>query len=153
MKYEECSIVTFFFEGAVLILIDNIHIWMSSVLIWSLFFCCCSEKWGGPGLDDMKGGGWTPVTRVFSVMALGHCYSESSCNAEAWPLLACPSGHIRDCAFSCEQTACREPRRKARLQITGTPLWSFWPRSTNNNNSGSAQWDKDRFNIRHHGSC
>lgn len=44
-----------------------------------------SENCGGPGLDDMKkkkgGGSWMPVTVIFSVMALGHCYSESSCNA------------------------------------------------------------------------
>lgn len=149
MKYEECSIVKLFFEGAVLILIDNIHIWMSSVLIWSLLlllqwevrgpWISWHERWR---LDAGHRGIFSYGFRSLLQWVIMQCWS-----------VACPSGHIRDCAFSCEQTACREPRRKARLQITGTPLWSFWPRSTNNNNSGSAQWDKDRFNIRHHGSC
>ena len=111
-----------------------------------------SEQWGGPGLDGMKGGSWTPVTGVFSVMALGHCYSESSCNAEAWPALACRAATLEGCNIPSQtQSGC--PAGGFRLQITNTPLWPFGPRSTNTNNSGSTQRDKDRFNIRHHGSC
>lgn len=46
------------------------------------------------------------------------------------------------------------PRGRFRLQITNTPLWPSWPRSTNTNkSSGSTRRDKDRFNIRRHGSC
>lgn len=65
------------------------------------FFSITVELWrlvevrseGGLGLDC-----W--VTRVFSVMALGHCYSESSCNAEAWPVAGLPGDHMRGCSFS-----------------------------------------------------
>lgn len=87
-----------------------------------------------------KRGSWTPVTGGFSVMALGHCYSESSCNAEA--------DHMRGCTL---RLGLGSHRPKGSVpQITKRPLW---PRSTNTNNSGSTQRDKDRFNIRHHGSC
>lgn len=146
---------------AEVILIDNINIWVDMFGSLSSF---TAELWrlvavrggGGPGLDNTKRGGWGSwmlVTGVFSVIASGHCYSESSCRTEAWPVLAWLSGHMRGCAFLGRRAACREPQRKVGLQITSTPLWLFWPRSTNTNNSGSVQRHTDRFNIRHHGSC
>lgn len=112
-----------------------------------------SEQWGGPGSDDMKGGSWTQVTGVFSVMALGHRYSESSCNAEAWPVLACRAATWEAAHSPADTQPAGSPGGRFRLQITDAPLWPFWPRSTNTNKSGSIQRDKDRFNIRHHGSC
>lgn len=71
---------------AVVILIDIIHI-VSDLweVIWSLFLFTLEVSQSEQREGEVRG---TLVTGVFSVMALGHRYSESSCNAEAWPVVA-----------------------------------------------------------------
>lgn len=95
MKHEEGSVCFFFSVCAVLvILIDIIHI-VSEEVEGLIPFSFAAELWR---LVEVKGpwirryeerGSRTRVSGIFSVMALGHCYSESSCNAEEWPALAC----------------------------------------------------------------
>lgn len=75
-----------------------------------------SEKWGGPGLDDMKGGGGR------GQLDAGHqgIFSYGFRSPLQWVIMQCwsvvgavlPSSHMRGCAFPCGHTDSREPRRK-----------------------------------------
>lgn len=105
--------------------------------VWRLVAVCSG---GGFGLDSMKGNSWI-FSAYFRVMALGHCYSESSCNAEARPARAATSrgrslppldrrpsprrkvGAVNNRALLCGRSP-QTPRTRGRLKEARTDLTS-----------------------------